>query len=163
MAEIYVSPKDIGFVQMGQAVRLQVDVFNHNQWGGIDAKVLNVAQDFIVLDKRLVFKVRCALSRTGVKMPLPKQLPQAATIPIPRLRTSKLHEGFLRGSGTIFFSRPRRRMFRLSRGLSHISRWKDRRVQRDLGEHMVAWIGVRYGASNRKSGTSRRPSCLRSA
>ncbi|MEY9143751.1 multidrug resistance efflux pump [Bradyrhizobium elkanii] len=64
VAEIYVSPKDIGFVQLGQAVRLQVDAFNYNQWGGIDAKVLNVAQDFILLDKTPVFKVRCALSRS---------------------------------------------------------------------------------------------------
>ncbi|QHO77820.1 hemolysin secretion protein D [Bradyrhizobium sp. CCBAU 051011] len=64
VAEIYVSPKDIGFVQLGQAVRLQVDAFNYNQWGGIDAKVLNVAQDFILLDKNPVFKVRCELSRS---------------------------------------------------------------------------------------------------
>ncbi|MGY4198931.1 HlyD family secretion protein [Bradyrhizobium sp. USDA 4520] len=64
VADIYVSPKDIGFVQPGQAVRLQIDAFNYNQWGGIDATVLNVAQDFTLLDKNPVFKVRCSLSRS---------------------------------------------------------------------------------------------------
>ncbi|MGX7877072.1 HlyD family secretion protein [Mesorhizobium sp. ORM6] len=63
VAEIYVSPNDIGFVRPGQSVHLQVDAFNPNQWGLIDARVLNVAQDFSLHDGRPVFLVRCALSR----------------------------------------------------------------------------------------------------
>ncbi|MCV3211378.1 HlyD family secretion protein [Mesorhizobium sp. YC-39] len=63
VAEIYVSPNDIGFVRPGQSVRLQVDAFNYNQWGVIDATVLDVAQDFTLHDRSPVFKVRCALSR----------------------------------------------------------------------------------------------------
>ncbi|MDA9405802.1 HlyD family secretion protein [Bradyrhizobium sp. CCBAU 45384] len=69
VAEIYVSPKDIGYVQPGQAVRLQVDAFNYNQWGVIDATVVDVAQDFIMQDKNPVFKVRCALSRSYLELP----------------------------------------------------------------------------------------------
>ncbi len=61
VAETCVSPKDIGFVRQGQAVRLQVDAFNYNQRGGIDAKVLKVAEDFI--SHNPVLKVRCVLSR----------------------------------------------------------------------------------------------------
>lgn len=68
VAEIYVSPKDIGLVQPGQAVRLQVDAFNYNQWGMIDATVLDVAQDFTLQDKNPVFKVRCALSRSYLEL-----------------------------------------------------------------------------------------------
>ncbi|PBB51969.1 MULTISPECIES: HlyD family efflux transporter periplasmic adaptor subunit [Mesorhizobium] len=63
VAEIFVSPNDIGFVRPGQSVRLQVDAFNYNQWGVIDATVLDVAHDFTLHDGRPVFKVRCALSR----------------------------------------------------------------------------------------------------
>ncbi|MER8390066.1 HlyD family efflux transporter periplasmic adaptor subunit [Mesorhizobium sp. M1112] len=63
VAEIYVSPNDIGFVRPGQSVRLQVDAFNSNQWGFIDATVLDVAEDFTLHDGSPVFKVRCALSR----------------------------------------------------------------------------------------------------
>ncbi len=68
VAEIYVSPKDISFVQPGQAVRLQVDAFNYNQWGVIDATVLDVAHDFTLQDKNPVFKVRCALSRSYLEL-----------------------------------------------------------------------------------------------
>nr|BAN09928.1 putative secretion protein, HlyD family [Mesorhizobium loti NZP2037] len=63
VAEIFVSPNDIGFVRPGQSVRLQVDAFNYNQWGVIDATVLDVAHDFTLHDGRPAFKVRCALSR----------------------------------------------------------------------------------------------------
>ncbi|NPU15642.1 HlyD family efflux transporter periplasmic adaptor subunit [Bradyrhizobium sp. 83012] len=62
VAEIYVSPRDIGFVYPGQLVRLQIDAFNYNQWGSISATVIDVAQDFTVHDQREVFKVRCAPS-----------------------------------------------------------------------------------------------------
>ncbi|MGX5851672.1 HlyD family secretion protein [Mesorhizobium sp. PL10] len=64
VAEIYVLPNDIGFVRPGQSVRLQVDAFNYNQWGVIDATVLDVAQDVTLHDKNPVFKVRCSLSRS---------------------------------------------------------------------------------------------------
>ncbi len=68
VAEIYVSPNDIGFVRPGQSVRLQVDAFNYNQWGVIDATVLEVAQDFTLHDGSPVFKVRCALSRSHLAL-----------------------------------------------------------------------------------------------
>ncbi|MCO5966353.1 HlyD family secretion protein [Sinorhizobium meliloti] len=64
VAEIYVSPNEIGFVRQGQSVRLQVTAFNYNQWGVIDATVHNVAQDFTLEDGKPVFKIRCALSRS---------------------------------------------------------------------------------------------------
>ncbi|CCM80179.1 MULTISPECIES: HlyD family secretion protein [Rhizobium] len=68
VAEIYVSPNDIGFVQAGQSVRLQVDAFNYNQWGVIEATVLDVAQDFTLHDGNSVFKVHCALSRSDLAL-----------------------------------------------------------------------------------------------
>lgn len=68
VAEIYVSPKDIGFVWRGQSVRLQVDAFNYNQWGLVDATVLDVAQDFTLHDRNPIFKVRCAFSRNHLAL-----------------------------------------------------------------------------------------------
>lgn len=68
VAEIYVSPNDIGFVRPGQLVRLQVDAFNYNEWGVIDATVLNVAQDFTVNNGNPVFKVGCALPRSHLTL-----------------------------------------------------------------------------------------------
>lgn len=68
VAEIYVSPNDIGFVRTGQSVRLQVDAFNYNQWGVLEATVLAVAQDFTLHDKNPIFKVRCALSASHLTL-----------------------------------------------------------------------------------------------
>lgn len=68
VADIYVSPNDIGLVRPGQSVHLQIDSFNYNQWGMIEATVLDVAQDFTLLDDRPIFKVRCALSRNHLAL-----------------------------------------------------------------------------------------------
>ncbi|WP_430641437.1 HlyD family secretion protein [Bradyrhizobium centrolobii] len=82
VAEIYVSPNDIGFVRSGQSVRLQVDAFNYNQWGVIEATVLDVAQDFTLHDKTPIFKVRCALSRSylALKSGVMGQLKKGMTV-----------------------------------------------------------------------------------
>jgi membrane fusion protein, peptide pheromone/bacteriocin exporter len=61
--EAYVSPKDIGLVQVGQPVRLQVDAFDYNQWGMLTGKVLDIANDFTLSNESPVFKVRCQLDR----------------------------------------------------------------------------------------------------
>lgn len=68
VAHIYVSPNDIGLVRLGQSVRLEVDAFNYNQWGLIEATVLDVAQDFTLIDGRPTFKVRCTLSRSHLAL-----------------------------------------------------------------------------------------------
>ncbi|ANP90054.1 hemolysin secretion protein D (plasmid) [Rhizobium leguminosarum] len=68
VADIYVSPNDIGLVRPGQSVRLQVDSFNYNQWGLIEATVLEVAQDFTLIDGRPIYKVRCTLSRSHLAL-----------------------------------------------------------------------------------------------
>ncbi|WP_027556315.1 HlyD family secretion protein [Bradyrhizobium sp. Cp5.3] len=82
VAEIYVSPNDIGFVRSGQSVRLQVDAFNYNQWGVIEATVLDVAQDFTLHDRTPIFKVRCALSRSylALKSGVMGQLKKGMTV-----------------------------------------------------------------------------------
>lgn len=60
IAMVYVSPADIGLIQVGQSVRFQVDAFNYNQWGVLKGKVMEIADD-IVLDaqQQPVFRVRC--------------------------------------------------------------------------------------------------------
>lgn len=68
IAETYVAPKDIGLMQPGQPVRLQVDAFNYNQWGLLTGRVLDIANDFTLVNTgragpEPVFKVRCQLDR----------------------------------------------------------------------------------------------------
>lgn len=69
LAECYVSPKDIGFMRVGMPVRFQIDAFDYNQWGMIEGRVTDVAQDYVLLgEKQPVFKVRCRLSRSYLQL-----------------------------------------------------------------------------------------------
>ncbi|MGA0556318.1 HlyD family efflux transporter periplasmic adaptor subunit [Larkinella sp. VNQ87] len=63
VVECYVRPKDIGLLQTGQKARFQIDAFNYNQWGLLDGQVLEVANDFVLVENQPVFKVRCRLDR----------------------------------------------------------------------------------------------------
>lgn len=64
IVECYVSPKDIGLVRAGQALRMQVDAFDYNQWGLLTGKVIDIANDFTLRHDQPVFKVRCQLDRS---------------------------------------------------------------------------------------------------
>jgi Multidrug resistance efflux pump len=46
VAEVYVSPRDVGQIQPGQAVRMQVDAFHYTEWGMLRGTVKRVADDF---------------------------------------------------------------------------------------------------------------------
>lgn len=46
-AELFVSPRDIGFVHVGQPVRLQVDAFPYAQWGMLEGEVESVSGDLL--------------------------------------------------------------------------------------------------------------------
>jgi multidrug resistance efflux pump len=69
IVECYADPKDIGLLHPRQKVRFQIDAFNYNQWGMLEGQVLNVANDFTLIDngtssQRPVFKVRCRLNKS---------------------------------------------------------------------------------------------------
>ncbi|RNA62836.1 HlyD family efflux transporter periplasmic adaptor subunit [Chryseobacterium nematophagum] len=48
IAECLVSPKDIGFIHIGQLVKFQIDAYNYNQWGLIDGEVIDIDQNINV-------------------------------------------------------------------------------------------------------------------
>lgn len=66
IAECLVAPKDIGFIHLKQDVRLQIDSYNYNQWGMVNAVVTDIDQNVIVDAKTGLsfFKVRCTLKQT---------------------------------------------------------------------------------------------------
>ncbi len=68
IAETYVPSKDIGLIQTGQPVRLQVDAFNYNQWGLLTGRVIDIANDFTLSNGEPVFKVRCQLSQSYLSL-----------------------------------------------------------------------------------------------
>jgi len=66
--ECYVSPKDIGYIKPGMKVKCQVDAFNYNEWGILDAKVISVDNDFTMANDQPVFKVKCSLDQTYLQL-----------------------------------------------------------------------------------------------
>ncbi|GAB3266791.1 hypothetical protein GCM10027347_35030 [Larkinella harenae] len=64
IVECYVRPKDIGLLQTGQKARFQIDAFDYNQWGLLEGQVLDVANDFVLIDNQPVFNVRCRLDQS---------------------------------------------------------------------------------------------------
>lgn len=63
LVECYVSPKDIGLLRPGMVARMQVDAFDYNQWGLVQARVAEVSNDVVVMNEQPVFKVRCQLGQ----------------------------------------------------------------------------------------------------
>jgi multidrug efflux pump subunit AcrA (membrane-fusion protein) len=63
LAIAYVSPNDIGLIELGMIVRLQINAFNYNQWGVVDGSVLEIPQDIKTYKDEPIFEVRCKLNR----------------------------------------------------------------------------------------------------
>ena len=55
-ADVYLSPRDIGFIKVGQPVNLQVEAFPYTEWGTIPGEVRSISQDFVQVGQQLVFK-----------------------------------------------------------------------------------------------------------
>ncbi|MDR0437029.1 MAG: HlyD family secretion protein, partial [Bacteroidales bacterium] len=64
-AECYISPRDIGLIKIGQQAVLQIDAFNYNQWGMLNAQVSDISHDVILQDGAQMpfFKVFCTLEK----------------------------------------------------------------------------------------------------
>ncbi len=63
VAEVFVSPRDIGMLRVGAPVRVQVDAFNYTDWGFVTGRVEEISGDFEVVSGEPVFTVKCALDR----------------------------------------------------------------------------------------------------
>jgi len=63
MAEIYVSPNDIGLLREGLPVRMQVGAFNYNQWGLLQGTVKEISNDIQIRNNEPFFEVKCALDQ----------------------------------------------------------------------------------------------------
>ena len=70
VAECMVSPKDIGFIKVGQKVKFQVDTYNYNQWGLLEGKVVDIDQNITVNQQtgEAYFKVRCVMDKNYLQL-----------------------------------------------------------------------------------------------
>lgn len=64
-AEIYVSPRNIGYIAKNMPATIQVSSFNYNEWGSIHGKVTEISSDFIndASGNTAYYKVKCSMNR----------------------------------------------------------------------------------------------------
>jgi len=64
-AEVFVSPRNIGYLHEGMPVNVQVESFNYNEWGTISGTVSEISSDFYFDSntQSSYYKVKCELSR----------------------------------------------------------------------------------------------------
>ncbi len=68
IAECYVNTRDVGLLKTGQAARFQVDAFDYNYFGVLTGKILNIDNDFSIINEQPVFKVRCSFDTTKLHL-----------------------------------------------------------------------------------------------
>lgn len=61
VAELHVSPRDVGLVRVGAPVRLQIDAFDYRHWGMAPGRVVAISADYAEVEGRPMFRVRCAI------------------------------------------------------------------------------------------------------
>jgi membrane fusion protein, peptide pheromone/bacteriocin exporter len=66
-ADVYISPRDVGFVRTGQPVNIQVDAFPYTEWGMIKGRVRDISQDFVQVGQQLAFKAVIDLDSTQLR------------------------------------------------------------------------------------------------
>lgn len=69
IAEVYVPPNDIGLLQENMSVRLQIDAYDHNQWGTVSGKIESISTDMLLSENTPVFNVRCLIDQTFLELP----------------------------------------------------------------------------------------------
>ena len=65
-AETYISPKDIGFIEIGQEVQIHVDAFPYTEWGAIVGSVREISPDVVQQGQQIAFKATIDLDATSL-------------------------------------------------------------------------------------------------
>jgi len=63
--EIYVTPRNIGYLSVGMPVNVQVESFNYNEWGMVAGKITEISSDFFTDSqaKNSYYKVKCNMEK----------------------------------------------------------------------------------------------------
>lgn len=67
--ESYVEPRNIGYIQMGMPVQIQVESFNYNEWGSLTGKVISISSDFLIDGNgKSYYKVKCSMNKDYLQL-----------------------------------------------------------------------------------------------
>jgi membrane fusion protein, peptide pheromone/bacteriocin exporter len=68
VAELQVPPRDVGLLRAGMPARLQVDAFDYTEWGQVTGHILEISDDYVTVDNRPMFRVRCSLDQDQLRL-----------------------------------------------------------------------------------------------
>jgi membrane fusion protein, peptide pheromone/bacteriocin exporter len=68
IAEVYIPAKNIGMLQSGMPVKIQVDAFNYNEWGMLPGRISGISDDYFLVNNVPVFKVKCSLNTSVLEL-----------------------------------------------------------------------------------------------
>ena len=68
IAEVHISSGDIGLIQIGTKVNIQVDAFNYNQWGLVTGTVTEISHDSLESEDQFFFRVKCKLNQSYLQL-----------------------------------------------------------------------------------------------
>jgi HlyD family secretion protein len=68
LAECYVTSGDIGMLVKNLPVRMQIDAFNYNQWGMLDGKIIDIAEDITITNDANFYKIYCSLKQDYLQL-----------------------------------------------------------------------------------------------
>jgi HlyD family secretion protein len=69
VATCFVKPADIGLIHENQKVKIQVDAFNHNEWGMLKGDIIDISDDMIVENgSGAYFRVKCKPEKTFLSL-----------------------------------------------------------------------------------------------
>lgn len=63
IVECYVSPNDIGYLQIGKPASFQIDAYNYNQWGLANGEIIDISNQPYQENQSAYFKVKCRLNQ----------------------------------------------------------------------------------------------------
>jgi len=63
IVECYVSPNDIGYLQIGESATFQVDAYNYKQWGLATGEIIDISNQPYQEKESVYFKVKCRLNQ----------------------------------------------------------------------------------------------------
>jgi membrane fusion protein, peptide pheromone/bacteriocin exporter len=69
IASCFVKPSDIGLLHENQKVKIQVDAFNHNEWGMLSGDIIDISDDMIIENNSVAyFRVKCKPEKTFLSL-----------------------------------------------------------------------------------------------
>lgn len=68
LAEIYLTPGDVGLIRVGMPVRLHVDAFSYHDWGYIGATVIDISDDYVIVEETPAFRIRARLHQRHLEL-----------------------------------------------------------------------------------------------